>query len=135
MPKNYNNSPRSLAPRWGRVVPLSRRGTKWEAPAACCCASLPQPQPGPGSFFGGGAPLPQPGPFPPKEGRTSSSTGPKAPGLPLLRRGSSPEPIFYPVEIEQISDHMKKHEKPLGEAEFGYYLAGLIEGSGYFGDQ
>ena len=39
------------------------------------------------------------------------------------------------VEIEQISDHMKKHEKPLAEAEFGYYLAGLIEGSGYFGDQ
>jgi hypothetical protein len=39
------------------------------------------------------------------------------------------------TEIEQISDHMKKHEKPSGEAEFGYYLAGLIEGSGYFGDQ
>jgi hypothetical protein len=42
---------------------------------------------------------------------------------------------FAMQEIEQISDHMKKHEKPLGEAEFGYYLAGLIEGSGYFGDQ
>jgi hypothetical protein len=38
-------------------------------------------------------------------------------------------------EIGKISDHMKKHEKPLGEAEFGYYLAGLIEGDGYFGDQ
>lgn len=39
------------------------------------------------------------------------------------------------MEIEKISDHMKKHEKPLGETEFGYYLAGLIEGGGYFADQ
>ena len=38
-------------------------------------------------------------------------------------------------EIEQISDHMEKHEKPLTEEGFGFYLAGLIEGSGYFGDQ
>jgi hypothetical protein len=30
---------------------------------------------------------------------------------------------------------MKKHEKPLAEADFGYYLAGLIEGDGNFGDQ
>lgn len=40
-----------------------------------------------------------------------------------------------PGEIEQISDHLKKHEKPKGEDEFGYYLAGLIEGGGYFGNQ
>ena len=37
--------------------------------------------------------------------------------------------------IKKISDHMKRHEKPSGEAEFGYYLAGLIEGNGYFGDK
>lgn len=41
--------------------------------------------------------------------------------------------------IKKISDHMKRHEKPsplrgTGEAEFGYYLAGLIEGNGYFGE-
>jgi hypothetical protein len=37
--------------------------------------------------------------------------------------------------INKISDHMKKHDKPLGEREFAYYLAGLIEGDGSFGDQ
>lgn len=33
-----------------------------------------------------------------------------------------------------ISDHLIKHEKPQNDEEFGYYLAGLIEGDGYFGD-
>lgn len=33
-----------------------------------------------------------------------------------------------------ISDHLKKHIKPETEEDFGYYLAGLIEGDGYFGD-
>ena len=33
-----------------------------------------------------------------------------------------------------ISDHLKKHKKPIMELEFGYYLAGLIEGDGYIGD-
>uniref|UniRef100_UPI0022383EAE LAGLIDADG endonuclease n=1 Tax=Ramaria cf. rubripermanens TaxID=2016387 RepID=UPI0022383EAE len=33
-----------------------------------------------------------------------------------------------------ISDHLKKHIKPDTDEEFGYYLAGLIEGDGYFGD-
>jgi len=33
-----------------------------------------------------------------------------------------------------ISDHVEKHRKPINDNEFGYYLAGLIEGDGYFGD-
>ena len=33
-----------------------------------------------------------------------------------------------------ISDHLTKHKKPETDEEFGYYLAGLIEGDGYFGD-
>jgi LAGLIDADG endonuclease len=32
-----------------------------------------------------------------------------------------------------ISDHLKKHIKPETDEEFGYYLAGLIEGDGSFG--
>jgi len=32
-----------------------------------------------------------------------------------------------------INDHLKKHKKPETEEEFGYYLAGLIEGDGYIG--
>jgi hypothetical protein len=35
---------------------------------------------------------------------------------------------------DQISDHIIKHNKPETDEEFGYYLAGLIEGDGYFGD-
>lgn len=33
-----------------------------------------------------------------------------------------------------ISDHLNKHLRPKSDEEFGYYLAGLIEGDGYFGD-
>ena len=33
-----------------------------------------------------------------------------------------------------ISDHLKKYAKPETDEEFGYYLAGLFEGDGYFGD-
>jgi len=33
-----------------------------------------------------------------------------------------------------ISDHLKKHIKPETDEDFGYYLAGLIEGDGFFGD-
>jgi len=33
-----------------------------------------------------------------------------------------------------ISDHLKKHNKPKNDIEFGYYLAGLIEGDGWIGD-
>jgi len=32
-----------------------------------------------------------------------------------------------------ISDHLKKDIKPKIDEDFGYYLAGLIEGDGYFG--
>jgi hypothetical protein len=35
---------------------------------------------------------------------------------------------------DHISDHLVKHNKPETDEEFGYYLAGLIEGDGYFGD-
>jgi len=34
-----------------------------------------------------------------------------------------------------ISDHLKKHIKPQNDIEFGYYLAGLIEGDGWIGDR
>lgn len=34
----------------------------------------------------------------------------------------------------KISDHIQKHKKPKTDEEFGYYLAGLIEGDGYFGE-
>src|SRR6267154_1401749 len=36
--------------------------------------------------------------------------------------------------IDHISDHLIKHNKPETDEEFGYYLAGLIEGNGNFGD-
>jgi hypothetical protein len=36
-------------------------------------------------------------------------------------------------EIETISDHISTHVKPNTNEELGYYLAGLIEGDGYFG--
>ena len=34
----------------------------------------------------------------------------------------------------KISDHLKKHKKPQSSKQLGYYLAGLIEGNGYIGD-
>jgi hypothetical protein len=34
-----------------------------------------------------------------------------------------------------ISDHLAKHSKPKTDEEFGFYLAGLIESDGYFGDR
>ena len=37
--------------------------------------------------------------------------------------------------LSPISDHMGKHKKPDNDNELGYYLAGLIEGDGYFGDK
>nr|YP_203340.1 orf307 [Zancudomyces culisetae]AAW49507.1 orf307 [Zancudomyces culisetae] len=36
-------------------------------------------------------------------------------------------------DIKNISDHMNKHSYPESDNDFGYYLAGLIEGDGYFG--
>jgi hypothetical protein len=38
------------------------------------------------------------------------------------------EVIFNEDEVPLISDHLKKHNKPNNDIEFGYYLAGLIEG-------
>jgi len=32
-----------------------------------------------------------------------------------------------------VSEHIPKHKTPLSDTEFGYYLAGLIEGDGYLG--
>jgi len=37
-------------------------------------------------------------------------------------------------ENYHISNHLIKHKKPKTDEEFGYYLAGLIESDGYFGD-
>jgi len=34
--------------------------------------------------------------------------------------------------VKLISDHIPKHQKPLNDTEFGYYLAGLIDGDGHF---
>jgi hypothetical protein len=38
------------------------------------------------------------------------------------------------TDMETISDHIPSHLKPKTFEELGYYLAGLIEGDGYFGD-
>ena len=37
-------------------------------------------------------------------------------------------------ELETISDHIFTHARPNTNEQFGYYLAGLIEGDGYFGE-
>jgi hypothetical protein len=37
-------------------------------------------------------------------------------------------------ELETISDHIFTHVRPNTNEQFGYYLAGLIEGDGYFGE-
>ena len=37
-------------------------------------------------------------------------------------------------ELETISDHISTHVKPNTNEKLGYYLTGLIEGNGYFGD-
>lgn len=34
-------------------------------------------------------------------------------------------------KVDSISDHLPVHKKPVSNDEFGYYLAGLIEGDGY----
>jgi len=54
----------------------------------------------------------------------------------LLKNYTSSEvylKIFRKLSKSQIT--WKKTWKTCGEAEFGYYLAGLIEAGGYFGDQ
>lgn len=37
--------------------------------------------------------------------------------------------------VINISPHIGNHKRPLTDEQFGYYLAGLIEGDGYFGDK
>lgn len=37
--------------------------------------------------------------------------------------------------VNEISIHVPKHLKPLSELEFGHYLAGLIDGDGYFSNK
>ena len=37
--------------------------------------------------------------------------------------------------IKQISNHVPIHKKPLNDDDFGYYLAGLIDGDGYISSQ
>jgi len=34
--------------------------------------------------------------------------------------------------VKRVSDHVPKHLKPLNNEQFGYYLAGLIDGDGHF---
>ena len=34
--------------------------------------------------------------------------------------------------LKPISVHVPKHQKPLNDTQFGYYLAGLIDGDGHF---
>jgi hypothetical protein len=38
----------------------------------------------------------------------------------------------YSENIKEISDHVPKHFKPINDEQFGYYLAGLIDGDGHF---
>lgn len=39
------------------------------------------------------------------------------------------------TELSPISEHVAKHRSNLTDDEFGYFLAGLIEGDGWFGDK
>uniref|UniRef100_UPI0023F32324 LAGLIDADG homing endonuclease n=1 Tax=Cyathus jiayuguanensis TaxID=380660 RepID=UPI0023F32324 len=53
------------------------------------------------------------------------------------KQGEIPEqePEADTAEQYKISDHLGKHRKPETDKEFGYYLAGLIEGDGNFDAQ
>jgi hypothetical protein len=42
------------------------------------------------------------------------------------------EIVVNSENIKLISDHVPKHLKPLTNQQFGYYLAGLIDGDGHF---
>jgi hypothetical protein len=39
------------------------------------------------------------------------------------------------IELPHISDHVPEHKSNLTNEEFGYFLAGLIEGDGWFGNK
>jgi hypothetical protein len=58
-------------------------------------------------------------------GYTSFCPVPPSEALPDIRRAGVDS---------YISDHMCKHVRPETDEEFGYYLAGLIEGDGWFGN-
>lgn len=45
---------------------------------------------------------------------------------------SSSETIYEDSNLKPISDHIAKFKKYYNDNEFGYYLAGLIEGNGHF---
>jgi len=40
--------------------------------------------------------------------------------------------VLKPVKLKFISEHVPTHKKPFNDSDFGYYLAGLIEGNGHF---
>jgi hypothetical protein len=66
---------------------------------------------------------------------------------PLLKKKSADNPLLHSTKDKTdiifhyvgqkispnlfISDHLNEHNKPKNDIEFGYYLAGLIEGAGY----
>jgi hypothetical protein len=43
------------------------------------------------------------------------------------------EEVFFDFDKHPLSDHLSKHRKPESDEDFGYYLAGLIEGDGHIG--
>lgn len=46
---------------------------------------------------------------------------------------SVPAEVIFDFDKHMLSDHLQKHRKPETDEEFGFYLAGLIEGDGYLG--
>jgi hypothetical protein len=42
------------------------------------------------------------------------------------------EVVISTENIKSISDHVPKHTKSLNDEQFGYYLAGIIDGDGHF---
>lgn len=45
------------------------------------------------------------------------------------------ETVMNKENVKSISVHVSKHLKPLNDPQFGYYLAGLIDGDGHFSSQ
>jgi hypothetical protein len=43
--------------------------------------------------------------------------------------------VCPPEEDTHISEHVSSHKTHLNDLDFGYFLAGLIEADGYFGDK
>ena len=58
-------------------------------------------------------------------------------GNPLI--GGTSETLCNEIQtrenIKSISDHVPRHCKPITDQQFGYYLAGLIDGDGHFSSQ